>query len=822
MSKLASLELIRTTDALSALAEKYRQDVRLRWPKINFDAEVWELNTLYGTRMLDLRFGPMISGFSGRDPSYVLAFRCLTARRAVAGKHKTNVAANKAWRLLENLKIPFGALRYKDLNDLESALVKQATPLSAGPLLSHLRLLSTMLDELARLNVIVSVAWSPSASNKAALQKLISKKTRDADCRTRIDLLDRQIEGFSDATKAMLHDDLRLTAVDRSAIAVANILMCAPSRINEPLCLSIFDRYTIQGYATRPVFDYSSKGYQTHQLLLMKGSKGAEWSGKPILNFMLDLSNRCWEILIELGQRSRNILRHYEQTPDRLYLPSGIEHLRGQLVSKASLWKICNLTSQEPTEKHIASITGSLWDKISQRRDPDGSKVILIDNPNTHKANGAKNSNYQIPVVPWEVVENRLIERVNQRMERMRWVTDETRYHGKLSEMLVLIDTERTPFLPQAWSGTLITQRLKDPPWRLKQNVERSVFRKLELKMTKNEKLVYCYIEPHDMRRWLTTKALDARERLSDVLINKWANRVDIHQLSAYDLRSSSQKTHQINLPVPQELESITAGLNALDGIQNEYGLDVDISVVHGDPLTITSVDAVISATESRPVARTGNQIIILYPNRFGVCLHQHHETPCRSYTGCSEGCNEQLTVKGHLPTNEEWRRQDEWNNRSIVNQLQALVTARNRGVADDQPKLDSHLLMLVQGVDVPTIAKELISRFHDIKDQIHDLSFRNNLEAAFIARGIVARLDDTLVPMGALIKYHNPAKHASPGYERAIEAQCGSREETASRQKLFHHRFPELAPKSLGLKDERHLLESDGEAERPDNEQTA
>jgi hypothetical protein len=204
------------------------------------------------------------------------------------------------------------------------------------------------------------------------------------------------------------------------------------------------------------------------------------------------------------------------------------------------------------------------------------------------------------------------------------------------------------------------------------------------------------------------------------------------------------------------------------------------------------------------------NQLIILYPNRFGVCLHQHHETPCRAYSACSEVCNEQLTVKGHLPTNEEWRRQDALNNRSIINQLQALITARRRGVADDSAMLDAHLLTLVKGLDVRAMAEELIQRFHEIKDQIQDLNFRNELEAAFVARGVVARLDDAGVPNGALIKYHNPCKHAAPGYERAIEDQCGGREEMERQAALFHQKYPELAPRALGLEDQRYLLESD------------
>jgi hypothetical protein len=307
---------------------------------------------------------------------------------------------------------------------------------------------------------------------------------------------------------------------------------------------------------------------------------------------------------------------------------------------------------------------------------------------------------------------------------------------------------------------------------------------------------------------------LEAKERLSDVLINKWANRMDIGQLAAYDLRTAEEKADQAEMPVPQELQvlqSITTGLKDLEALEKSYGLSTDIVVALGDSLAVTSVDAVVQATEDRPAALSGNQIILLYPNRYGICLHQHHETPCRAYSGCSAGCNEQLTVKGHLPTNEEWRKQSELNNRSIVNQLQALITAREWGVADEPAMLDAHLLTLVKGgLDVAAMAEELIQRFHEIKDQIRDPNFRNELEVAFVARGVVARLDDRDVPSGALIKYHNPGKHASPGYERAIEAQCGGREEMERQAVDFHKQCPELAPRALGLEDQRHLLEGD------------
>lgn len=809
MDHLVSSYVAGFSNALEVLAQRCRQDMKLRWPEVSFDEDVWKIHTLYGTKMLDVWFLSLISAFSEKHTDYVLAFRCLMARRALAGNVKTHKATFKAWQFLVGLSVELKLLCNHDLVNLENEIVRKSTPKSATTDLACLRILSSLLDELFRLGVAPNLAWSPSGISKSRLNALVAQNNLSVDLKKVNDTLDRKIEGLSDATNAMLRNDDRLSDMDRSAIAVANIMMCAPSRINEPLCLRYSDRFTLEEYAVRPEQDSSGKIYPIHQVLFMKGSKGADYSAKPILNFMLDLSDRCWNILIDLGTRSRSLLQHYENNPCKLYLPESIEHIRGQPVTKSLLWKIINLTPDEPTSAHLSSITGSLWVSISQRGKSQDSLAFMVDNPCQYRSNGYRNYYSVIPALPWAVVEKYLLERVHERMQAMRNVTSLWQYSGRLSDMLMLVDSDRSPFLPQAWNDKSLRSRFNAPPWRRRLNSEQTVFRKLGLKFFDGEKLVDCFLQSHDIRRWLTTKALEARERLSDVLINKWANRVDLGQIEAYDYRSEDQKAQQAALPVPLELTSITEGLKALEGIETEYGLSVEHVVVHGDSLAITSVEAVQKAIEDRPVARSSNQIIILYPNRYGMCLHQHHETPCRSYTGCSEGCNEQLTVKGHLPTNEEWRKTDELNNRSIIDQMQKLVIARNRGIADDQLMLDAHLLMLVKGVDAQAMAHELIARFHEVKDQIKDLSFRKELEAAFVARGVVSLLDDASVPPGALIKYHNPGKHASPGYERAIEAKWGSRALMESEQELFHQKYPELAPKSLGLKDERQLLDS-------------
>lgn len=819
MTTTEDLSVARRMAALQTVAQECRESMQRRWPRIEFDSAVWPIKTLYGTRMIDVRLTQLINSFRGADPSFVLAARCLVARSALAGTLKSSRNHQDAWRLLQGQKNPLAKLCRGDLEELEGSAIKQATLKSARKRLQNLTTLALLLDELTRLGVIDHLLWSVNVDVKAALRKLSNQRGKDAK-RAREEVLDRQIEAFSDATNAMLAKDPRLSDLDRSAIAATNLLMCAPSRINEVLCLRITDRYKLEDYSNRPIRDDAGDTFRTHQLLLMKGSKGADWTAKPILNFMIGLSDVCWETMLSLGERSRRLLKHYETNPDQLYLTPEVEHLRGKFVTRRNLWKITRLSNREPNDSEVSGANSGVWLGLtSPQRTEHPIQIIEIDNPDRFAPGRRKSPRARVEALRWEDTEAALLKRVHERMASMRRISKDIIYDGPLSELLMLIDTEATQYLPQNWSYTLLLNRLNTAEWRIKGRKEPGVFKKLGLMMSRGGTLVDCYLSPHDPRRWLTTQALRAGERVSDVLINKWANRVSLAQLPAYDLRSPMESAAQAANPVPSELEPISAGLRELEGLEGRYGLSVDVVVAHGDGLAVTSLDAVCRATENRPVARTGGQLIVLYPTRFGACLHQHHERPCRAYT-CI-GCNEQIAVKGHLPTNQEWRIEQELVMRSIVNQLQALVSARNRGIADDSEALDAHLLTIVRSLDPKAMAAELVARFHDIKDQVKDLHFRNELEQCFIASGVVERLDSLDVPSGALIKYKNPSRHASPGYERSIATQFGGRAQMEEQSSLFYEQYPELAPKALGLQDERHLLRDAEDDDSDDGEQS-
>ncbi|WP_431509936.1 hypothetical protein [Variovorax sp. DAIF25] len=820
MNRMTDLAIIRRADALQALAEKRRQDMKRRWPEVDFDAEIWPIKTLYDTRLLDVRFGPTIANFAGKDDSYVLALRCLIASAALEGKSKSWQRGFEAWRLLATSPVSMSALHRQHLHRLEADEIEKATPESASACSQRLGLLSRQLDELAREGVVDRLMWNPSIEAKGALRKL-TQQQRKAFQNAKGGVLDRQIEALSEATAAMLRGDRRLSTADRSAIAVANILMCAPSRINEPLTLKISDRYTLENFVER-VSDQASSDdlYRAHQLLFMKGSKGAQASAKPILNFMIDLTEQCWQILLDHGKRSRAIVAWYELHPDQLYLPAVLDHLRGRPLSAREIWQIVNVTAEEPTHTDLTSTYQSILRPLNKPKDGTVPvEFVEIDNPRSTRNDGYKNGITKLQALPWQAVETLLLKQVKSRLARLRKVTPLTRYEGVLSEMLMLVDRDQTPYLPQAWDDRAIRDRLKQRGG--KRQADPCVFIKLGLRMTQGNKEVNCYLEPHDTRRWLTSQALLASERLSDVLINKWANRLCVGQLDHYDFRTDEQKADQAAMPAPRELVELSKGLQALEGLESQYGLSAQVVVAHGEGIAVTSLEEICQATDDRPVARTGGQLIILYPTRFGMCLHQHHETPCRSYS--CPGCDNQVAVKGHMPTNEEWRKEAELTNRSIVNQLQNLLTARNRGIADDLEALDAHLLTLIgKGLDPQAMTSDLIQKFHEVKDRIRDPNFKRSLERAFVAKNVVARLDDPEVTSGALIKYHNASQHSAPGHERAIESHFGTREAMDRQSETFYKEHSEFAPAQLGLRDEGHLLADSKDGDEDVYEQAA
>jgi hypothetical protein len=641
------------------------------------------------------------------------------------------------------------------------------------------------------------------SSSKTKLRALERKSSKARAAEKGI-LLDRKIEALNEATNAMVDLDPRLDSMDHMAICVMLRKLCAPSRVNEILCSSIDDHVTVDDYAKK-LPDTKDVGHSTHQLLItMKGSKGAQWSAKPALSFMIDAFHYTEEVIKKYGRRSRMLAEWYEANPQKLYLLPELECLRGKMLSRSDLAKIMYLTDT-PEKKGSEPGVEEVFRVLINCR-------FKAPNPNSHNALGRISSRKLIDFLPWADAEKYLLKQVHQAMANCRRVTQINHYKGDLSKMLFLFDREELPYLPFAINDQTIRLRIKRTEGK-KHYKRPTLFEKLRITMPVSGRIQFAEMDTHDPRRWLTTMALRHGEKLSDVLINKWANRSALAQLKAYDFRTDEELAAFSRMPVIPELKDLSGGLEQVRKLEDTYGLKTEIVAVHDAGISVTSLDRVLEAVEDRPIAKTSEQIIILYPTRYGACLHQHHETPCRRYDPCLT-CDNNCCAKGHLPTNDAIRKDATLVVTSVVRQLQTLVPALNRGIADHPDTFMEHLTMLVgRGLCPAQMADHLIEEFHDIKDQIKDKLLRKRLEEAFVARGYVRMLDDDSVPNGALMKYHNPKQHAAPGLEMALDTH-GGREKVASDEQALIAKFPVFAPTALGLQDERHLIEPDDDEE--------
>ena len=824
MIEADSIQIFNQRKALDDWLSNQKRRMSLRFPLIDFESNNWPIRTLYQTVQSDWNFNKSFEDFSSKDVSYRDALRCFVAEMVIAGKPKAFDVAIPPYRLLARttayslLNLTLKDLRHLEAECLNDARNKLASAKRIGTKLSVLE--SSFISKLADKGIIPRLGFRVHAEVKSELRKIAitHEKKRNSGSS---EVLDRKMEAFNEAFNALVTNPLNrdgspiLSNMDRVAICASVILMCAPSRINEPLCMSIDDYITIDDY-TNVKSAKADSLHDVHKMLLMKGSKGAQWAARPVLHFMIEALDYCMNVVRDHGKRSRTIVEWYQKNPRELYLPPELEYLRGQIVTRYRLALILNLTS-DPTRSERDGTARLYFQALSHR-------VFRGPNPDQATKCGNKTSRPVTELLLWTDIEEFLLEKVRDAMAMCRRVSHLNHYEGDLSKMLFLFDGEELRFRPQAMRYGLLRARLKKTETDRQLFKTPTLFEKLNITMPVNGKIQIGEIDTHDPRRWLTTQALIHSDNLSNVLINKWANRLSLYQLKCYDKRNPAFRASQAAMPeAPRltELTDLSNGLTAIDKLQDEFGLSTSIVTAHDVGIAMTSMDAVTQAIEDRPVAKSSRGIIIIYPQRFGVCFHQHHEKPCRNYSNdlvssCIT-CHEGAFVKGHLPTNHETRKIANQLYSSVLRHLERLAMSHNRRIADDPEKLGEHMLTLVEsGLDraaMELLAKDLIGNFHQIDTLLKDRQLARRLHQAFVAQEVVKTLDDQTVSNGALIKYHNPTQHSEPLLEIALD-EYGGRKQVALDEQALISRHPQFSPRALGLSDERHLIEPDNEHE--------
>ncbi|EJL88525.1 hypothetical protein PMI16_02169 [Herbaspirillum sp. CF444] len=779
------------SEKLEEWEHECKRRLTLRLPSLIFDSDIWHLRSTFSENFPDFHFSTPLSDFSGKDKSFEKVIRCLATEELLASKNHIEKYI-RTFRYLNRCNSnAIWEINLADIWRLEDMFIEDALadPIKASPLQSALYTLQRQITLLGERGVMPSLGYRLRTATRSHLNKIFSEYNKKSK-KERFENIDRKFEALNDAFNAVVNNDSRLSNSERIAVAACMRLLCAPSRINELGCSSIHDHIVLEDYTQRSTDEAGQDLDLVHQLLLinMKGSKGTQWGPKPGLSFMIDVFNYSTRLIIECGKNSRMLVEWYEANPNKLYLPQNLEHLRGTLISVTDLSMI--IFNREDKASHSPHL-------IFER---NKTHVVRRQNPRTHNKVGRPTCMKEINFIPFEVAEKDLLQQVHRALKKCREFSRFVTYKGKLSHMLVLCDREDMPCIPWALDYRTIRRRLKE-----------TVFKKLGITMPVNGVSQYAELDAHDPRRWLTTQALIHGEGLSDAILNKWANRSSMSQIRSYDGRTESELASFGSMPNPTELEDLSRGIEKTKKLAERYSTHSEFITAADANISVTSMERVMTAIEDRPIARVSEQIIILYPQWYGICLHQHHEIACTNYDSCAP-CNNNIVTKGHLPTNERLRKRAIMIQKSVAVQLERLIREHNRQIADEPDAFANHILLLAEkGLSTDELADSLIDDFHALRDLLKDKLLAKRLEEAFVTRGFVKIFDDEFVPSGALIRYNNPSYNATPGLEMAIQAN-GGREKIAETEKWLISKYPQFAPTAAPLHDERSKLNNGDE----------
>lgn len=794
-----SLTLAQHERALKKWVKESKEFLSRTHPTVNFEDNCWII-----PGMSRRRFNILIKLCKEKeiDPVALTIWRCVLAHYTEI-KKKTINAADQAYRLLLNSGVD-NPLNF--LPEHFDAVQNTATTVGDSKFRAYIIELQKIANLLLEKG-LMDYAWHRdekrfrSRNRKKDKFKNLENWHINADGYTNVD---HRVAAFTDLAHITLTSFEHRTALEQSqftqrdeeATLIYMLKMCAPARINEVLNMTINDRAEVGHYLEPPediarhlsedgkakdinkssglLYQMSAhraqrKLFDAPTVLMQKGSKGARFSAKPVLKHMINLCNYSMDRLIESAPRSRMLAEHYEKYPDLLYFPPGFEYLNDK--SKLTLLEIHRITHfcvpvpersnkqaykkalrsvhwvftkyyPHPTEKG-KTLKKSLLPPLRREKELDPLVPYLDGSKNVRKV--------MVLTYCAKEIKKILLEKVHQSISEARNITrGSVQYHGKLSEMLCLTDTAyKAPYLIGAWEAGHLQTVFAESTGKSKRRME-NVYDRLGIRMIQFDEDEPAWIDSHDFRRFLTDNALECQNavegirKLSDVLINGWANRADINQLTHYRRPFSEVRAERVALApsdtqvrLLEDMGGCSELLSDYDAIvrekANERGLATFTYSIQGTEVTISlsdSLDRVHAGIDSLGKVRT------MIPLRHGSCLHDNAINPCQHIVKHCFGCNQRVYTRGdqhrHAQVQKVYRNGFEFLYRQMAQYLDDLDAGR---LSEDDGKTLFPML-INRDLNPKTLAHDVVARFEFLRERLRQWPvIYDVVEETFVAK---------------------------------------------------------------------------------------
>ena len=422
---------------------------------------------------------------------------------------------------------------------------------------------------------------------------------------------------------------------DRVVTAFVTLAMFAPSRGSEILSLPVNCIRHVQG----------------EDGLMMGIAWDPAKGGMPLTKFAASehferLASEAVDFLLDLGATARKAALWYAENPGQLYLPAGMEHLRGEPVTlyEASkiLGKVTAIHSSHATRYGLVKVDGRTTDP-SRRANSAGRWAGLFDFTSLEKVVLAK-----LPEI-FPILDG---------STGLKW-------HDALFALPenVLSPTAETNFnVPTVLSTTQINNQLGANPGGV------TIFTRHGKTQRDGSPMA---ITTHGFRHLLNTLAQS--KHLSESLIAFWSGRKNVKQNEWYD-------------HLPQEA-FIEAYLKLGDNVGG---------IASGEALS-EKVQGLITSHGLTEREAMGVELGAISITRFGICKHDYALTPCPLDKDCSN-CSEHVFVKGDKRHRKEADFQYNIHAKAVAAATVALAGGEpgaSRWLKQNQPRMERWALVL-------------------------------------------------------------------------------------------------------------------------------
>lgn len=436
--------------------------------------------------------------------------------------------------------------------------------------------------------------------------------------------------------------DIHHTATDdndKISTSFGSLAMLAPERASEILTMPVNCKTSM-----------SKNGTEVFGVMWTPLKGGQAKTNWAIGGEFAQVANSTIDFLIKRGEKARAAARWYEENPDKLYLPPGLEHLREE--RGITLWEASQIVGRNTTPKpcHKKKCFGFTVDVgLIQGTDMEGR---------IEKKTNLKRRAAFVKLYSFDELEKHILESLPRSFPI---VDAASQLH--FSEALwcqpyniLRADGDTLEYVPDVISLNMINHQLGANPRQV------TVFSRHNKLDDNGEPWK---ITSHQFRHFLNT--LGQSKSLSQELIAFWSGRKRVEQNEWYD-------------HIPQE-----AYIEAYLKLQSSVP-ELAVTGPLEDKIQSTSLEHQLNRRDA-----LSYELGSMHITRYGLCRHDYALTPCPKDKDCIN-CGEHVFVKGNADQIREAEEQVALITKGLRLAEDALAEGRygaQRWVDLNKPKLD-------------------------------------------------------------------------------------------------------------------------------------